>query len=57
MSNTYKHITPEKKLKQASLLYINAMELKRSALKKRFPKLTEEEIEDKTRRLLNNAAR
>ena len=53
----YQNITPEQKLIQASLLYINAKELKRAALKKRFPHLTEKQIETKIREMLNNAAR
>lgn len=53
----YQNITPEQKLLQSALLYKNAKELKRSAIKKKYPKLTEEEIEDKTRKSLNNAAR
>jgi len=53
----YKNITPEQKLLQAALLYKNAKELKRAALKKRYPELTDEQIEAKIRNLMSNAAR
>ena len=42
-------MTPEQKLKAAWGLYVSAVELKRAALKKQFPDLSEEEIEKKTR--------
>jgi len=57
MQKIYKHITPEQKLKQASLLYLNAMELKRSAIRIKYPELSKVEIEAKLKKLFENAAR
>jgi len=57
LKNTYKNISPEQKLKQALLLYENARELKKAAIKKYNPELTGDQIEKKVRELFNNAAK
>ena len=42
-------MTPEQKLKAAWGLYVSAFELKRAALRKQYPDLTEADIDKKTR--------
>lgn len=42
-------MTPEQKLKAAWGLYVSAFELKRAALRKHFPDLSEAEIDKMTR--------
>jgi hypothetical protein len=42
-------MTPEQKLNAAWGLYLSAVELKRAALKKHFPDITDDEIKKRTR--------
>jgi len=44
-----KKYTPEEKLKQALRLYSSAKELKKSAIKQKFPKMSEKEIDKKVK--------
>ena len=55
MKNYLKDLTPEKKLQLSLRLYHSAKELKKAALKKLYPQLTEKEIEEKVKEIFLNA--
>ena len=55
MKNYLKDLTPEKKLQLSLRLYHSAKELKKAALKKLYPQLTEKEIEEKVKDIFLNA--
>lgn len=50
MNNYSKHLTPEKKLMLSLNLYYAAKELKKAALKKFYPALSENEINENLKR-------
>ena len=55
MKNYLKDLTPEKKLQLSLRLYHSAKELKKAALKKLYPQLTEKEILEKVKDIFLNA--
>jgi len=50
MNNSSKRLTPEKKLMLSLNLYYSAKELKASALKSLYPKLSDKDIKEKVRK-------
>jgi len=55
MKDYLKEFTPEKKLLLSLRLYHSAKELKKAALKKLFPQMTEKEIAGKVKEIFLNA--
>lgn len=55
MSDYLVKLTPEQKLKEALRLYHSAKELKKAAVKKFHPELSDEKINEKVNKLFANA--
>jgi hypothetical protein len=55
MKNQPNNLTPQQRLAEALRLYHSAKELKRAALKKFHPQLTENEIKEKVKKIFTDA--
>ena len=55
MENKLKSFSPEKKLLLSLNLYYSALKLKKAALRKLYPELSEKEIQQKVKQIFSNA--
>ncbi len=55
MTTQYKNVTPAEKLNQSIKLYYAARELKKASLKTLYPHLTKQAIENKIRKIFQDA--